>query len=242
MGLDAVGADALEPWGSRPRPRPRASRTPARRVSTIASPTEASRLRWRSTIAATGRMPLGLGVRRTASPGVVASLRSWRACGRSGPPGRPRGRRCARAAPRRPGRRPPPRAVRPARPRPSGGPAPPGPLRPSPSGAAIGPGTDLLLHASCLDNSNRTVTGHALLAAWALCCCQSAQRIVRYPCPWDHPRIRGEHRRQGMGAHRLAGIIPACAGSTARLPDTSGTRSGSSQHARGALSPSLPPP
>ena len=24
------------------------------------------------------------------------------------------------------------------------------------------------------------MTGHALLATWALCCCQSAQRIVRY--------------------------------------------------------------
>src|SRR5699024_4180346 len=39
----------------------------------------------------------------------------------------------------------------------------------------------LLQYASCLDNSNHTGAGRALLPIWTLSCCQSAQKIVRYP-------------------------------------------------------------
>ena len=101
----------------------------------------------------------------------------------------------------------------------------------------------------------------------------------RLPTTWDHPRMRGEHMvppeagRGGRGSsphargaphevagHRLlAGIIPACAGSTrrdessgpiirdhprmrgehARQRFTTSAIMGSSPHARGALPPSL---
>ena len=102
-----------------------------------------------------------------------------------------------------------------------------------------------------------------------------ARPARRTTCPRDHPRMRGEHRlacsmpieRQGSSPHARgargvvqhvevrAGIIPACAGSTCRLPRTSRSGRdhprmrgehndelvrtvlvpGSSPHARGAL-------
>ena len=37
-----------------------------------------------------------------------------------------------------------------------------------------------LQHVSCLDNSNHTGAGRALLSIWTLFRCQSAQEIVRY--------------------------------------------------------------
>ena len=75
---------------------------------------------------------------------------------------------------------------------------------------------------------------------------------------WDHPRIRGEHRRGAADNDRRGGIIPAYAGSTAThvlprygvwgsSPHTRGalgtcayirySLSGSSPHTRGALEP-----
>ncbi len=54
---------------------------------------------------------------------------------------------------------------------------------------------------------------------------------------WDHPRMRGEHRLGGDGAADLDGIIPACAGSTARREYNVGLVGGSSPHARVARRP-----
>ena len=45
----------------------------------------------------------------------------------------------------------------------------------------MGVGMIRLQYASCLDNSNHTGAGCALLPIWTLCCCQSAQEILRYP-------------------------------------------------------------
>ena len=52
--------------------------------------------------------------------------------------------------------------------------------------------------------------------------------------PWDHPRIRGEHRQVVRSPGNFSGIIPAYAGSTSdsRLSDDG--FSGSSPHTRGA--------
>ena len=71
---------------------------------------------------------------------------------------------------------------------------------------------------------------------------------------WDHPRMRGEHsawriwrlivtgssphargaQSRGGGTIDHGGIIPACAGSTAKERSMALTRKGSSPHARGA--------
>ena len=44
----------------------------------------------------------------------------------------------------------------------------------------MGSGMAFLQYASCLDNSNHTGAGRALLSVWTLFRCQSAQEIVRY--------------------------------------------------------------
>ena len=50
----------------------------------------------------------------------------------------------------------------------------------------------------------------------------------------DHPRIRGEHRRDCRECHDAGGIIPAYAGSTAGSMPAGTTQRGSSPHTRGA--------
>ncbi len=54
-----------------------------------------------------------------------------------------------------------------------------------------------------------------------------------YPRPWDHPRIRGEHRAGFLGPRGEAGIIPAYAGNTGKKPPMKAARAGSSPHTRG---------
>ena len=81
----------------------------------------------------------------------------------------------------------------------------------------------------------------------------SCQSRSGWPC-WDHPRMRGEHKTwhiprlspSGSSPHARGArllrckafyprrIIPACAGSTARIPRRVGGGLGSSPHARGA--------
>ena len=50
----------------------------------------------------------------------------------------------------------------------------------------------------------------------------------------DHPRMRGEHLEEGHLRALRVGIIPACAGSTARFKWSKASLQGSSPHARGA--------
>ena len=53
-------------------------------------------------------------------------------------------------------------------------------------------------------------------------------------CGRDHPRIRGEHAREGQGEGGAEGIIPAYAGSTRPMPLSLYQLRGSSPHTRGA--------
>ena len=50
---------------------------------------------------------------------------------------------------------------------------------------------------------------------------------------WDHPRIRGEHRRRGIGRYQGGGIIPAYAGNTCTGEAQEPLVPGSSPHTRG---------
>ena len=53
-------------------------------------------------------------------------------------------------------------------------------------------------------------------------------------CGRDHPRIRGEHAREGQGEGGAEGIIPAYAGNTRPMPLSLYQLRGSSPHTRGA--------
>ena len=67
---------------------------------------------------------------------------------------------------------------------------------------------------------------HARGAPWQLTLGVLASR--------DHPRMRGEHPSGVAGPPALAGIIPACAGSTGETRRIPPNPAGSSPHARGA--------
>ena len=87
------------------------------------------------------------------------------------------------------------------------------------------------------------------------CAGSTSRSSRRHATPWDHPRMRGEHRvrwsikdsHEGSSPHARGalissqngndstGIIPACAGSTAPIESPRRLQSGSSPHARGAL-------
>ena len=88
------------------------------------------------------------------------------------------------------------------------------------------------------------------------CAGSTQSRCGDFTCSWDHPRMCGEHMLTGLvcwvisgssphvrGARWgflcvvfLCGIIPACAGSTERIVNTSLEDVGSSPHVRGAPS------
>ena len=59
------------------------------------------------------------------------------------------------------------------------------------------------------------------------------------PCHWDHPRVCGEHARLPGGPHGVEGIIPAYAGSTQSLCESSTVIVGSSPRMRGAPRPGV---
>ena len=56
------------------------------------------------------------------------------------------------------------------------------------------------------------------------------------PVLGDHPRMRGEHEKLSLNEQAIERIIPACAGSTASEMPLMKLVTGSSPHARGALS------
>ena len=60
-----------------------------------------------------------------------------------------------------------------------------------------------------------------------------SMRCRRRRLPWDHPRIRGEHRRLEPDVDDRLGIIPAYAGNTDTPSTGTPTRWGSSPHTRG---------
>ena len=86
------------------------------------------------------------------------------------------------------------------------------------------------------------------------CAGSTSRSSRRHATPWDHPRMRGEHRvrwsikdsHEGSSPHARGalissqngndstGIIPACAGSTEPRISNDDAEAGSSPHARGA--------
>ena len=155
---ETVAAEALEPQSISPASSMRPVGTPARHVSTIASPTEASRRRQRSMVAVVSLAPSGSGMRIVTSPDVVASLRSW--C-----PARQASRSAALSWRSAPTRSPASSSSSPS------GISSTVLLTSSPRSAlgdssfkdTMGSGMVCLQHASCLGNSNHAGAGRAPL-------------------------------------------------------------------------------